>query len=133
MGTTRVAPNGQKIQGQGTDHILGLSQRSRGRPAAVSPREPRYCSTAAPFGSRRAMALDHPQAARTPFRRFRTFILTDDAVPLQLGRTFVGQRMLPFCPMATVPGCGQYVSPCGLAPVAMMVMSSPLAVSITDT
>ena len=43
------------------------------------------------------------------------------------------QRIFPFWPIAIVPGCGQYVSPCGLAPVSMVTMTSPVAVSITDT
>jgi hypothetical protein len=41
--------------------------------------------------------------------------------------------MLPFWPMAMDPGCGQYVNPCGFAPVSMVVITSPVAVSTTET
>ena len=43
------------------------------------------------------------------------------------------QRILPFWPIAIVPGCGQYVKPWGFAPVSMVETTSPVAVSMTET
>lgn len=53
--------------------------------------------------------------------------------PMYNGHSISAQRMLPFWPMAIEPGCGQYVKPWGFAPVSMVVITSPVAVSMTET
>ena len=117
-----------------TDHIFGIVTTIARMTGCGLPRESRDTVAPRPLLGQGERSRSAPLFRRLCRRSsFRTFILTDDAVLMQAGRTFVGQRMLPFCPMAIDPGCGQYVRPCGLAPVAMMVMSSPLVVSITDT
>src|SRR5207249_10723120 len=43
------------------------------------------------------------------------------------------QRMLPWWPRLYRPGWGQYMSPWGLAPVAMVLMILPVSGSMTST
>jgi hypothetical protein len=67
--------------------MWGLSQRTRGGPEGVSPREPGYCITLSEGGQQRVAAGDagaNPASSGGPI-----------------------QRILPFWPIAIVPGCGQ--------------------------
>ena len=41
------------------------------------------------------------------------------------------QRMLPFWPIAMVPGSGQYRIPCGADPTGMVCVTRPVATSTT--